>query len=56
MTQDFIKNFMTDNQIDWIKLIDFVSKRFGDKPVIEETTKNVKKAKKDNQIGLFGAE
>jgi Type II restriction endonuclease EcoO109I len=28
MTQDFTNNFMTeDNQIDWIKLIDFVSKR-----------------------------
>ncbi len=27
MTQDFIENFMTDNQIDWIKLVDFVSKR-----------------------------
>ncbi len=28
MTQDFIENFMTpDSQIDWLKLIDFVSKR-----------------------------
>jgi site-specific DNA-methyltransferase (cytosine-N4-specific) len=27
MTQDFMENFMTDNQIDWLKLIDFVSKR-----------------------------
>ena len=27
MTQDFIENFMTDNQIDWLKLVDFVSKR-----------------------------
>lgn len=28
MTQDFTNNFMTkDNQIDWVKLIDFVSKR-----------------------------
>jgi len=28
MTQDFTNNFMTkDNQIDWLKLIDFVSKR-----------------------------
>jgi hypothetical protein len=28
MTQDFVSNFMTsDNQIDWIALIDFVSKR-----------------------------
>ena len=28
MTQEFLANFMTaDNQIDWLKLIDFVSKR-----------------------------
>ncbi len=27
MTQDFMENFMTVNQIDWLKLIDFVSKR-----------------------------
>ncbi len=27
MTQDFIENFMTDNQIDWLKLVDYVSKR-----------------------------
>jgi len=27
MTQDFMERFMTDNQIDWIKLIDFVSKQ-----------------------------
>jgi site-specific DNA-methyltransferase (cytosine-N4-specific) len=27
MTQDFIVNFTTNNQIDWIKLIDYVSKR-----------------------------
>jgi site-specific DNA-methyltransferase (cytosine-N4-specific) len=27
MTQDFITHFLTDNQIDWLKLIDFVSKR-----------------------------
>ena len=28
MTQEFLANFMTlDNQIDWIKLVDFVSKR-----------------------------
>lgn len=27
MTQDFMEQFMTANQIDWIKLIDFVSKR-----------------------------
>lgn len=28
MTQDFISNFMTtDNQINWIKLVDFVSKK-----------------------------
>ncbi len=28
MTQDFVTDFMTtDNQIDWLKLIDFVSKR-----------------------------
>jgi len=28
MTQDFTANFMTpENQIDWIKLIDYVSKR-----------------------------
>jgi site-specific DNA-methyltransferase (cytosine-N4-specific) len=27
MTQDFITNFTTNNQIDWIKLVDYVSKR-----------------------------
>lgn len=27
MTQDFIINFTTNNQIDWSKLVDFVSKR-----------------------------
>ncbi len=27
MTQDFMENFITDNQIDWLKLVDFVSKR-----------------------------
>ncbi|MEH2158133.1 PmeII family type II restriction endonuclease [Nostoc sp.] len=27
MTQDFILNFMKNNQIDWVKLIDYVSKR-----------------------------
>jgi len=27
MTQDFMENFMSENQIDWLKLIDFVSKR-----------------------------
>jgi hypothetical protein len=27
MTQDFMGNFMTENRIDWLKLIDFVSKR-----------------------------
>jgi site-specific DNA-methyltransferase (cytosine-N4-specific) len=27
MTKDFIERFITDNQIDWIKLVDFVSKR-----------------------------
>ena len=27
MTQDFIINFTTNNQIDWIRLIDYVSKR-----------------------------
>lgn len=27
MTKEFMNNFMTDNQIDWMKLIDFVSKR-----------------------------
>lgn len=27
MTKDFINNFMLDDQIDWIKLIDFVSKK-----------------------------
>lgn len=30
MTQEFSSQFMTqDNQIDWLKLIDFVSKRNG---------------------------
>lgn len=27
MTQEFMERFMTDNQIDWLKLVDFVSKR-----------------------------
>jgi ribonucleotide reductase alpha subunit len=27
MTEDFMKNFMTAHQIDWIKLVDFVSQR-----------------------------
>lgn len=27
MTQEFILNFMSNNQIDWVKLIDYVSKR-----------------------------
>lgn len=27
MTQDFMASFMTEHQIDWIKLVDFVSKR-----------------------------
>lgn len=27
MTQDFMRNFMNNNQIDWIKLVDYVSKR-----------------------------
>jgi site-specific DNA-methyltransferase (cytosine-N4-specific) len=27
MTQDFVNNFMTNNQIDWIKLVDYVSRR-----------------------------
>lgn len=27
MTQDFMDNFLSDNQIDWLKLVDFVSKR-----------------------------
>ena len=27
MTEDFMKDFMTEHQIDWIKLVDFVSKR-----------------------------
>ncbi|NJL82830.1 MAG: cytosolic protein [Chloroflexaceae bacterium] len=27
MTQDFMQRFITNNQIDWLKLIDFVSKR-----------------------------
>lgn len=27
MTKDFMENFMTENQIDWIKLVDFVSKK-----------------------------
>lgn len=27
MTEDFMKNFMRAHQIDWIKLVDFVSKR-----------------------------
>ena len=31
MTADFIENFMTENQIDWLKLIDYVSKRANTK-------------------------
>lgn len=27
MTQDFMSNFISENQIDWLKLIDYVSKR-----------------------------
>ena len=27
MTQEFIAHFMTDNQIDWLKLVDYVSRR-----------------------------
>jgi hypothetical protein len=27
MTEDFIQNFMTAHQIDWVKLVDFVSRR-----------------------------
>jgi len=27
MTEEFMKNFMTSHQIDWVKLIDFVSRR-----------------------------
>ncbi|HVF90917.1 MAG TPA: PmeII family type II restriction endonuclease [Blastocatellia bacterium] len=27
MTEDFIQSFMTAHRIDWIKLVDFVSKR-----------------------------
>jgi len=27
MTKEFMENFMSDSQIDWLKLIDFVSKR-----------------------------
>ncbi|CAD5978413.1 Modification methylase PvuII [Planktothrix tepida] len=27
MTQEFMQNFMKDNQIDWVKLVDYVSKR-----------------------------
>ena len=27
MTKDFVNEFITDNQIDWIKLVDFVSKK-----------------------------
>lgn len=27
MTVEFMTNFMTDNQIDWVKLVDYVSKR-----------------------------
>lgn len=33
MTQDFMESFMTENQIDWAKLIDFVSKRAESKKV-----------------------
>jgi hypothetical protein len=39
MTQQFTNSFMTaDNQIDWLKLIDFVSQREGSKPT-RSTTK-----------------
>lgn len=27
MTKDFIERFITDNQIDWVRLVDYVSKR-----------------------------
>jgi len=27
MTQEFMQDFMKDNQIDWVKLVDYVSKR-----------------------------
>ncbi|HYY41295.1 MAG TPA: PmeII family type II restriction endonuclease, partial [Pyrinomonadaceae bacterium] len=27
MTEDFMRNFMTAHQIDWVKLVDFVSRR-----------------------------
>jgi site-specific DNA-methyltransferase (cytosine-N4-specific) len=27
MTQEFMAHFMADNQIDWLKLVDYVSRR-----------------------------
>lgn len=36
MTKDFINNFMSDNQIDWIKLVDFVSKRKENSSIIHK--------------------
>jgi Type II restriction endonuclease EcoO109I len=44
MTQDFIINFTTNNQIDWIQLIDYVSKR-GDAKVQTRQIKDVSKRK-----------
>ncbi len=37
MTQDFITNFTTNNQIDWIKLVDYVSKREDSKVQLRRT-------------------
>jgi site-specific DNA-methyltransferase (cytosine-N4-specific) len=43
MTQDFVENFMTDdNQIDWIRLIDYVSKR-------QETEKKARQKKEKKE-------
>jgi site-specific DNA-methyltransferase (cytosine-N4-specific) len=32
MTLEFLQNFMAENQIDWLKLIDYVSQRDAEKP------------------------
>lgn len=39
MTQEFMLTFMSQNQIDWVKLIDYVSKR---KEIKIQTTKQIK--------------
>lgn len=42
MTQDFMERFITDNQIDWVKLIEHVSKRVEMKPKPPQRKRPVK--------------